>query len=120
MLGDKSILRNKNHNIIFRFWLHIRKYFSKFSRPRLNEEIHRNLDEIDFTLFSNNCLGGVFYHDAGRQFTSPTVNLAFDGEDFIKFLENPFKYYKRCFSYGFIFRWFLINMYYWTTAWDIF
>lgn len=32
--------------------------------------------------------GGVFLHDAGRQFTSPTVNLAFDGEEFIRFTEN--------------------------------
>lgn len=102
MLEDKSIVRNKDHVLLFRVWLRVRKYFSKLSRPRLNERIRRNLGGIDFTLFSNNCLAGVFYHDAGRQFTSPTVNLAFDGEDFIKFLENPLKYYNKKFNF---FKW---------------
>ncbi len=46
-------------------------------------------------------MGGVFYHDAGCQFSSPTINMAFDGEDFIKFLENP-KHYLFGKSFDFI------------------
>jgi len=58
----------------------------------LNREIQEKLKNIDFSIFSNNCLGGVFYHDAGKEFTSPTVNLSFDGPDFMRFLENPHHY----------------------------
>ena len=35
-----------------------------------------------------NCTGGVLSHDLGLQFKSPTVNLFFRSEDFIKFCEN--------------------------------
>lgn len=37
--------------------------------------------------------GGVFLHDAGKRFNSPTVNLATNGEGFIKFLSNPESFY---------------------------
>lgn len=39
-----------------------------------------------------NCTGGILSHDLGLQFKSPTVNLFFRAEDFIKFCEN-LKYY---------------------------
>ena len=99
MLSDTTIIRNKDHCIPFRVWLRVRRIASRFSRPKLNSIIEQKLAGKNFTIFSNNCLGGVFYHDAGRQFTSPTINLAFDGEDFIKFLEAPEKYYKKNFSF---------------------
>ncbi len=94
MLADNTIVRNKDRSIPMRTWLKVRKWSSQYYRPALNEEIRRKLDGIEFTVFSNNCLGGVFYHDAGRQFTSPTINMAFDGEDFIKFCENPKHYFE--------------------------
>lgn len=40
------------------------------------------------TIISNNCVGGVIYHDLGLEFTSPTVNVGFKADDFISFLEN--------------------------------
>lgn len=90
MLGDNSIVRNKDRFILMRAWMKVRKYFSRKKREKLNKEIRGKLENVDdFTIFANNCLGGVFYHDAGRRFDSPTVNMAFDGEDFIKFCENP-------------------------------
>lgn len=88
MLSDKSIIRNKNRNILMRFWLKVREKISKSCREEINNQIREKIKDIKFTIISNNCLGGVFYHDAGMQFTSPTINLAFDGEDFIKFCEN--------------------------------
>ena len=55
--------------------------------------MHEKLREVKpFTVFSNNCIGGVFYHDAGLQFTSPLINTAMDGDDFLKFLSRP-QYY---------------------------
>ena len=40
----------------------------------------------DFTILSQNCIGGVLYHDLGLQFSSPTVNLFFEANDFVKFV----------------------------------
>lgn len=36
-------------------------------------------------LISQNCIGGVFSHDMGLPFLSPTVNLYFSGGDFVRF-----------------------------------
>lgn len=41
-----------------------------------------------FTVISQNCIGGVFCHDMGLPFQSPTVNLSFSANDFIRFVEN--------------------------------
>ena len=42
----------------------------------------------DITLISSNCLGGIIYHDLGKQFLSPTINLTFDENDYLCFCEN--------------------------------
>ncbi len=39
-----------------------------------------------------NCIGGEMYHDLGMQFTSPTINLFFRADDFIKIAEHPKEY----------------------------
>ncbi len=52
----------------------------------------RNLKRMEFTLIAQNCIGGVFYHDMGLEFLSPTVNLYLHAPDFLKFVEN-LKYY---------------------------
>lgn len=44
------------------------------------------------TIISCNCIGGILYHELGLKFTSPTINLYMNCEDFIKFCEN-LKYY---------------------------
>lgn len=93
MLSDKSIRRDVNYSLARRSILKVREIIGKKRRSNINININQKLEGIDFTIFSNNCLGGVFYHDAGRQFTSPTINTAFDGEDFIKFLERPHHYF---------------------------
>lgn len=92
MLSDTTIKRDGNYTIPRRMILNLRKRVAPHYRTQLNEIIQKTLAGTDFTIFSNNCLGGVFYHDAGRQFTSPLINTAMDGEDFIKFLENPKHY----------------------------
>ena len=48
----------------------------------------KRLINTDFTILSQNCIGGVFYHDMGLRFTSPTINLFFTCPDFIKFVRN--------------------------------
>lgn len=48
----------------------------------------RRLKNHDFSVFSNNCVGGIISHDLGERFNSPTVNLWFKREDFIEFICN--------------------------------
>ena len=80
MLSDTTIRRDGNYSIPRRMVLNFRKRAASRFRPQLNERIRKTLGDIQFTVFSNNCLGGVFYHDAGRQFTSPLINTAMDGD----------------------------------------
>lgn len=46
------------------------------------------LNNDDYSIISQNCIGGVFYHDMNQKFLSPTINLFFDAKDFIKFIEH--------------------------------
>ena len=50
--------------------------------------IRRSLENKNFTLISQNCIGGVFYHDMKLQFQSPTINLFFNADDFVRFVSN--------------------------------
>ena len=52
----------------------------------------KHLKNKDFTIISSNCVGGIIYHDLGLPFLTPTVNLSFDMNDFVKFVSN-LKYY---------------------------
>lgn len=40
------------------------------------------------TIISSNCNGEFMYYDMQLQFRSPTINLCFEMNDYIKFLEN--------------------------------
>ena len=60
----------------------------------LTRKIKEGLKQEQFSLISQNCIGGLFYHDMGLQFQSPTINLFFSAEDFLKFAAN-LKYYMR-------------------------
>lgn len=42
----------------------------------------------DVTIISSNCIGGLIYNDCGLKFNSMTINLFFEAEDFIKFVEK--------------------------------
>ena len=42
----------------------------------------------DFTIISQNCMGGLIYHDLGLQFKTPTIDLVIRGENFIRLVEN--------------------------------
>ena len=93
MLADTTIRRDGTPTLLRRVLLAIRKMVAKRYRPALNAKIRAQLKDVKpFTIFSNNCIGGVFYHDAGQKFTSPLINTAMDGEDFLRFLEKPSHY----------------------------
>lgn len=66
--------------------MNISKYYRSFLRRALNAENKKRLTNKNFTLLCNNCVGGVILHELGERFNSPTVNLFFDAEDYVKFL----------------------------------
>lgn len=40
------------------------------------------------TIISSNCNGEFWYYDMGLRFLSPTINLSFDMNDYVRMLEN--------------------------------
>lgn len=60
--------------------------------PRLRKWVmakkRRALTNKSFSLLCNNCNGGILSHDLGLQFRSPTVNLFFYSDHFLRFCEN--------------------------------
>ena len=64
----------------------ISKYYRSFLRLPLNLANRKKLNNRDFSILCNNCVGGVISHELGQRFNSPTVNLFMSSEDYIKFL----------------------------------
>jgi uncharacterized protein (DUF1919 family) len=61
----------------------------RVSRRLIVNRIDRNrLSNEKFSIISQNCIGSVIYHDLGHQFLSPTINMRFDPNEFVRFLEN--------------------------------
>lgn len=56
-----------------------------YIRRTLRYSYRKRLQKRDITLITNNCIGGIIYHDMHLQFLSPTINLYFDNEEFIRF-----------------------------------
>lgn len=55
------------------------------------EKNRLNLKDIP-TIISQNCIGGVYYHDMKMEFLSPTINLYFKAADFMKFISDLKRY----------------------------
>ncbi|WP_049203095.1 DUF1919 domain-containing protein [Proteus mirabilis] len=61
------------------------RFFKKRSYRNKNKE--KNI-----TIISSNFIGGCIYNDLGLKFNSPTINLFFEANNYIKFCKN-LKYY---------------------------
>ena len=66
----------------------ILKQFISFYRKIYRKIKNRRLTNHDFSLITNNCIGGVILHDLNLRFNSPTINLYFLDSDFIKFISH--------------------------------
>ena len=60
---------------------------------RIEWRIYKELKRIRLkntrpTIISSNCNGEYWYYDMGLRFMSPTINLSFDMNDYVKMLEN--------------------------------
>lgn len=71
------------------------KKYREVLRIFLNVSNRKRLTNENFTILCNNCVGGVIYHELGERFNSPTINLFFRADDYIKFLENLDYYLKQ-------------------------
>ena len=78
------------------------KLLSKFihfiysqKRSRWLNRLQKRNRNHDFSLITNDCIGGVICHDLGEQFRSPTVNLWIPNTQFLEFAQN-LQYYLSC------------------------
>lgn len=56
---------------------------------RLYKEFKRlRLKNRQPTIIASNCIGTFIYYDMKLQFRSPTINLSFNMNDYVRFLEN--------------------------------
>ena len=74
---------------------HIKRFLQRVEgkiRRGKNTQIIRKaksqFQDKQVSIISQNCIGGVFYHDMGKEFLSPTINLFFTCPDFVKFVLN--------------------------------
>lgn len=44
--------------------------------------------DVNISIISSNCAGGILYYDYGLEFKSPTINLFLENEDFIWLCEH--------------------------------
>lgn len=61
---------------------------NKIKHTLLVNKVRRSVDLTNVSLISMNCIGGVFYHDVEARFLTPTINLFFTADDFIKFVNH--------------------------------
>lgn len=66
----------------------IRHLIGDFYRRIINASLRDKLKNSDFSIISSNCIGGILSHDLNQRFNSPTINLFFCAEDFVKFCED--------------------------------
>ncbi len=52
------------------------------------QRLRKSLHNMTPTILSNNCNGTFMYHDLHLKFNSPTINLFFSIQDFIRFVRN--------------------------------
>ena len=82
---------------LFKWYKYSNEFLEKIdefirNRDRHLNDIRSRLTNKDFSLFTNNCLGGFIYHDLGLKFLSPTINLRIKPKEFISFV-GDLKYY---------------------------
>ena len=73
----------------------LKNLLRKCKREHLLKNLKKMNGNHDFCLITNDCVGGVIYHDLGEQFRSPTINLWISNDHFLEFAQN-LKYYLSC------------------------
>ena len=73
----------------------LKSIWQRYKRKKWLKTLRRENHNHDFSLITNDCIGGVIYHDLGEQFRSPTVNLWIPNDCFLEFAQN-LSYYLTC------------------------
>lgn len=76
---------------LYDFLFYLRKKISNFMiHIRILEIYYLRfvLKKYSFSFISQNCIGGLLYHDLNKRFDSPTINLYLNSSDFIKFVKK--------------------------------
>lgn len=60
----------------------------KVHDKKYEKKLRLHLQNDDFSIICSNCIGGVIYHRLGKKFLSPTINMWFHQNEFLKFVEN--------------------------------
>ena len=68
--------------------LRVKGRIQRYKRDIIVKHMRKKLSNSDFSIISQNCIGGVFYHDMHMRFLSPTINLFFKEPDFVRFVQN--------------------------------
>ena len=66
----------------------INYYYRRLIEKYKINRMRKVVDLSDVTLVSQNCIGGVMYHDCEAKFISPTVNLFIKPHEFMRFVRN--------------------------------
>lgn len=74
---------------------HIAEIIIEQKRRAYIAGLRERLDNKDFSLITNNCIGGVISHNLGLQFRSPTINLYIRGAEYLALVKD-LKYYLSC------------------------
>ncbi len=67
----------------------IKEKIKKIWRAPLVRSMTRGTGDKRVRILATSCMGGILYHDIGKPFDSPTINLTIAGMDFIKLCNNP-------------------------------
>lgn len=70
------------------FQMRVTGKLKREKRDRIAKKAYGQLKAKNISIISQNCIGGVFYHDMHMRFLSPTINLFFKEPDFVKFVLN--------------------------------
>lgn len=62
--------------------------FQRIEWRLYKDQKRRRLKNTSPTILASNCVGTFIYYDMGLKFNSPTINLSFDMNDYVRFLEK--------------------------------
>ena len=64
------------------------KILRKIILPIKSIKYRIKVGELDYSIISNNCWGGMIFSNLHKKYNSPTVGLYFFSDEYIKFLKN--------------------------------
>lgn len=62
--------------------------YRRILRIKINKNNRSLLKNKDFSIIASNCVGGVITHELGLRFNTPTVNMYFEPQHFVRFCQN--------------------------------